>query len=153
VPKTCNEIKDNLSAKHITVSICGLCFKYHTTKVSMVTEGKHNSACCHVVFQPVVLGLIYASPQILDNFTYVLPYMEKIVHLVTSSFTIIHQFMLSITIHFAQKLNYHYFSFYCIPIRTFRQFEHFHFPWYITVYWNAKYGQWNFVDLKATWKQ
>jgi hypothetical protein len=29
----------------------------------MVTEGKHNSPCCHI---DVFLGLIYASPQILD---------------------------------------------------------------------------------------
>ena len=42
--------------------------KYHTTKITAVTKkkGKQNSACRQIdISQPVVLGLIYAAPQIL----------------------------------------------------------------------------------------
>jgi hypothetical protein len=133
VPKTFKEIKDNLTAKHIAVSVMWPLFQISKYKCQHGDRRK-----VQFCLLPVVLGILYASPQILDNVTYVLPYMEKMVQLVTSSFTIIHQFMLSITIHFAQKLKYDYFSFYYISIRTSRQFEHFHIPWYITIYMDSE---------------
>ena len=105
------------------------------------TDGKQNSVCCQIdVSQPVALGLIYGGPQILVNVTYVLPYMEKAVQVVTFSFSLINQFVLSITVCFAQKLSCDYCSFHYISIRTSRQLEQFHAPWYTTVNWNADCG-------------